>query len=665
MKLLQILQTPHRKMVVAIMLFFGLCIRLALAPFTSHPYDFASWVSTMERFYNLSISPLYWWKFGTFLNAVFILSYGLYLAFVQAIQTHNVSLLHLILKAPFILADMGIAILLHALVIKTGGSWRQAVAVMSLWLFNPFAIFVSSIHGETDALSVFFVILSIYFLQQSKLVRSFTSLLVGGMFKYYPLLLLPIFVMFSWKQSNRRGKILGLIILITIPFVNFVPLLLDPLSRNRFFSGLTSSVVPSSESFPWSLWVLPWFVGLNLSSLNFSAALFLAVVFFSFWISFARVLVKRKFRLELPDVLRYYLIIIMAFVVLNPISNPQFLLWILPLLLYFSFAMNKEKGFMLAALLLLFNLAALFVSFSPSVYLLDSLQTSVLSAFQWPYVNSAISNVLKAVYSLLLLYTLIEVLTWPTPVLKTMRIRTEPNSQNVVPRVLTRFRNFFGGSRDFAFAMGINVLIVLLFFSLIFYPAWVSTYFLEPAEKPVDLYRLNEIRYSSGPVIASLNNSFFEVSTSVYVDLTSWLQEFGKDYANTSLIFQMKKETSAQLLVSHEKAGNAVLISSGSRIDQIFSLSEANMALKFKLLIGEPQECTKSDLRSLHFSLNRLDGNLIQVFNADQIQRDLVGGGWFFYIFTLVRPLMSGTYNLSASVENSALIWSEQLVPNI
>lgn len=653
-----ILRMLPPRMVVAFLVLCGLGLRLALAPFTSHPYDFASWTSTMERFYNLSISPLYWWKFGTFLNAVFILSYALYLCFLQLIQAHSVLLLHVTLKIPFILADMGIAVVLYALAVKKGASWRNAAMLMSLWLLNPFAIFVSAVHGGTDAAPAFFVLLSVYFLQQNKLLRGFVSLLVGGMFKYYPLLLVPVFVLFSWRRTDRKMKGIGLISLVIILIANYAPVLLDPLKRDRWFSGLTSSMVPSSESSPWSLWILPRLIGFNLSTIAFSTTLIGAVAYLLFLAVFVWKIVRRKFELEEPDVLKAYLAVIIIFVALIPISNPQFLLWILPLLLYFSFAMNKPIGYTAATILWLFNLAALFVSFSPQVYLLDSIpKVFTFGGFAWPYVNSSISVLFKAVYSLLLLFVLIETLTWTSPLKKINdpKIERKPRSARAAKSMMSQ--SLFRTSRDFVFAIAMNLLVASLFFSLVFYPAWVSTYFQEPSEKPFDLYRLNEIQYPSTVTVVSSNSRFVEISTQVHVDLAPWLRESGWKYANSSLIIRMAKETSEHLLVSHDKAGNAALVSSNSRIDQVFSLREGSMALKFKVLMEEPQEYTESELKNLRFSLFYWNGNLVQSYTADKFQREMVVKGVFFYSFTVVKPLISGMYNLSASVENSTLTW--------
>jgi hypothetical protein len=650
-KFIQISQKPRGTLVIGILLLIGLSIRLVLAPFTSHPYDFAGWVTTMERFYNLAISPLYWWKFGTFLNAVFVFSYPWYIGFQQLFHTHNVLLLHLILKIPFILADIGIAVLLFALVVRMGASWGRATLLMSLWLFNPFAIFISAVHGETDAIPAFLVLLSLYLLQRNSYLKSFLSLLAAGMFKYYPLLLIPFFILISWGRTDRRTKVLGLASFVVITLVNYAPVLMDPVNKDRFFTGLTSSVVPNSESAPWSLWVLLRLAGISLSSVPFPPVLVLVLAYSLFLVFFVFNFRHRKFHLSGLSVSKIYLIAIVIFVALDPVSNPQFLVWILPLLLYISFAMKKYEGYVLSTSLWLFNLAALFASFSPNVYLLDALPQVFTYAPAWPYVNYSISDVLKAVYSLLLVFGLLAIVCMSESYIKAEEIKKR---ETVKPM---KGHPYFRISWGSVFTHGMNLLVIGLIFLLVFNPLWFSMYFREVSQRPFDLSMLSHIEYASTVSGVYTDGNFVQVSTQVHIDLAPWLQRTNWQYANASLKVQMLKGTSEQLIVIHEEAGQPALISSSSIVGQSFLLEQASMAIKLKILIGEPENYTMSDLRNLRLSLLNQDGDLIQSFTADGVEREMVVKAWFFYTFIIAEPLSSGTYKLLASVENSALTW--------
>ena len=554
---------------VIALLLIGLGIRLSLAPFTSHPYDFASWVSVMERFFNLSISPFYAWKFGTFLNASFLFYYPLYLVFLQIAHVQNVLMLQLILKIPLILADMGIAIVLFSLAIKSGASLRKATLLMSFWIFNPFAIFVSAVHGQTDAFSTLFVILSVYFLQQKQFLKSFGSLLVGGMFKYYSLLLLPIFVLFSWKQTNKLTKIGGLILLILIPIANYAPVILDPVNRGLFFSGLSSSMEPTETSYPWSLWILPRLFGFSSSFPSSYATSILVVAYLSFLIIFVLYFIKRKAPLELRDVIKAYIAAITVFIAFTPVANPQFLLWILPLFLYFSFTMQKPQGYAFVTILWFFNLAALFTLFSPQVYVLNAVpNVFTMSDFFWPFVSPFDSIILKSIYSLLLLFALFRLLNWRLPV-KQVQKELKEKLQNKTPlRLIKNCWRKFG--RKSVFINGINLVTIVFFFSIVFYPAWAFAYFQHPSQTPVDLYRLNNIQYASAQLNISENSGFTSVRTQVKVDLASWLQASSAVYANSSLIIRVDGKTpeNPPLLVflNGDFVGQFIINSSGDAV---------------------------------------------------------------------------------------------------
>ncbi|MCI4368990.1 MAG: hypothetical protein L3K09_05450, partial [Thermoplasmata archaeon] len=54
-----------------------------------------------------------------------------------------------LLKLPFILADVGVALLLYA-VGRRSGEGRGTLLAMA-WFLNPVVIWASAVHGEVDA----------------------------------------------------------------------------------------------------------------------------------------------------------------------------------------------------------------------------------------------------------------------------------------------------------------------------------------------------------------------------------------------------------------------------------------------------------------------------------------------------------------------------------
>lgn len=674
--LIQGLELSKYGKAVPALLLIGLSIRLVLAPFTSHPYDFAVWASTVERSYNLSISPFFDWKFGTFLSAPFFFSYPLYLIFLQFTKVQNILVLQLILKLPLILADMGIAVVLFALAIKSGASQRQATLLMAFWIFNPFAIFVSAVHGQIEAFSILFVILSIYFLQQKKFLYSFVSLIVGGMFEYWPLLLVIPFVLFSWKRTDKKTKIAGFASLLIIPLLNYAPFLADPLLREQFFSGLSSSF--STAQVSGAFWVIVRSLGLNTLTLNSYSTLILMTVYLSFLVVFALNLVKHQFMLNFTVIVKAYLVAALIFLAFIPVADPQFLLWILPLLLYFSFIMKKPRGYVLATLLWIFSFAALFTSLTPFVYLLNAIPNVItIAPFSWPYVNYSLNNLFNIVFSLLLFYTLFNVFSWGLSIKQLEKLENTIKNKvhgtnrflkqhekpfqtygfrNKIRISLSRWFNHIKRNSHSIFTIGMSLLAIGLLLSFVFYPAFDSRYFQNTPENPVDLYRLNNIQSPSEKLDISGNASFSTINTQIKVYLASWLQKSNPDYTNCSLVINTNSIPD-ELIVNYEGINNIVLISSINKVDQVFMLEQSTEALEFKIFIGESAVYKQSDLKNLYFNLYYPNGSLVQSFTADEFQSQSVGQGWSYYTFNVIKPLVSGLYNLSASVENSSLTW--------
>ena len=116
----------------------------------------------------------------------------------------------LYVKAPFIIFDIGIGILL-SLIIQS----RYQTKTLLLWLFNPLSIWVSSAIGQYDIYLTFFLSLCFYFIQKDKLYLAALALGAGAATKSAPFLLLPLLLGLT---VNFRDRI-KMIFLSLIPYI--------------------------------------------------------------------------------------------------------------------------------------------------------------------------------------------------------------------------------------------------------------------------------------------------------------------------------------------------------------------------------------------------------------------------------------------------------------
>lgn len=129
------------------------------------------------------------------------------------------------LKAPAILADLGIAYLIYQLLQEKGKKVALYGAV--IFLANPVIWYNSTIWGQTDSIISFFALLSVYLLTKKRLVASLAVLALCLYIKISLIIFVPIILLFAFKQRYSLPKwIVGIVcivlilILPSIPFTN-------------------------------------------------------------------------------------------------------------------------------------------------------------------------------------------------------------------------------------------------------------------------------------------------------------------------------------------------------------------------------------------------------------------------------------------------------------
>ncbi len=127
-----------------------------------------------------------------------------------------------LMKIPASLAEIGIAILVYQIVKKI--SVKRAYLALFLVLFNPIFIYVSSIWGQTDSLSTFFVLWSFYsLLFLAKKLLPYLFLALALLSKQSAIVFLPIFVVVAWKKYGWLNLVKGAVLTALVFWLVFLP----------------------------------------------------------------------------------------------------------------------------------------------------------------------------------------------------------------------------------------------------------------------------------------------------------------------------------------------------------------------------------------------------------------------------------------------------------
>lgn len=93
-----------------------------------------------------------------------------------------------------------------------------------LWLLNPIVIFITFIQGQFDIIPTFFFILALYFTYTKKPYLVFLALGIGAAYKFYPFLLVPVFILYFSRDIKKQAIYILLSIapylLTALPFFN-------------------------------------------------------------------------------------------------------------------------------------------------------------------------------------------------------------------------------------------------------------------------------------------------------------------------------------------------------------------------------------------------------------------------------------------------------------
>jgi len=204
-------------------LLIGLLIRLSFMPFTVYFPDLLGvyWRSSLTAYQGILptgvlqifihyFHALFLWIFKPLMPYFDSILSGSLMRMVPSwgmLETFayhpNVFRTLFLFKVPYLLFDLGCAFLLLR-IFKDG---KKGLAAFMFWMVNPVVIFVGYIAARHEVITIFFILLSLYYAKNNLRARSLLSLGVSIVVRFYPAMLLPFFIVILGRKFWERLKL--------------------------------------------------------------------------------------------------------------------------------------------------------------------------------------------------------------------------------------------------------------------------------------------------------------------------------------------------------------------------------------------------------------------------------------------------------------------------
>lgn len=254
---------------------------------------------------------------------------------------------NLAIKLPMIIGDLLVGLFIYQ-IIKNLGNEVWARRAFILWILNPLAIVTGSMMGQFDILPALMTVAALYFALKQKYFVVGLLLGMGTLFKVYPIFLLVFYFVLilamnfqekmPWISKKGTFHIISLVtggvasLITVLPFFANSDNFLDVIFRRTDYQQFGGASI-------WSVWnyftngsspdvTLPW---LHIGLLTYIMILATATAS-AIWVARR---VGRPGRTFTKDLIVGNMFLIAAMLVLQPLTNPQHLLWLLPFLILF------------------------------------------------------------------------------------------------------------------------------------------------------------------------------------------------------------------------------------------------------------------------------------------------------------------------------------------
>jgi hypothetical protein len=390
---------PSRKILLFIVI--GLAIRFALAPWTS-------WTEDIYPFYRTSVDMLtgvgiyghaafsypplfafilypFVWLLSLFLDPAMwgtvvyeMVDAAQLTEMLIPVATHPA--FNLAAKAPIIIGDLLMGLILYDFVAE----WKDKIwarRIFILWFLNPLVIWVSSISGQIDVFPAMLTVFAFICFYRKRFFFAGLALGIGFFFKLYPMYLIIFYfiLVIGWEFKTCNPQWKGVAIRNAIKFItgglaSLITILPVFLTSGWMFDFiLRRSGSPNFGGFN-IFFIAPYFRSSDVSapssvySIDISLLLFIILIGTTVCFGMLFSLTRRPNANIMKTFVMGNLFVLVTILLLQPVTNPQHFLWILPFLLIFAAWERRmiRKVYLLTVLGLLFLIGL--QSFSAFLY---------------------------------------------------------------------------------------------------------------------------------------------------------------------------------------------------------------------------------------------------------------------------------------------------------
>jgi uncharacterized membrane protein len=325
-------------------------------------------------------------------------------------------LFNFIVKIPFLISDVLIALILYKIVGEFTGKKPLAQSAALLWFLNPFVIWISASWGMWDTLPALFSLAAMYLIIKRRFALSAVSLSLGVAAKLYPAVFLVPLIFYLYKTSNPNLRLRNLGVFIG-PFVGSSLLLFLPYLRTAtnfiadFFlvgsGGSVETIIPLGPfSFGLTYWSLASHLNLGSDGVLFvsvaSIVLFVVALLLVYWRSS-----KLSFKSPVSDLSIAMLFCVAALLLSYRIVCEQWVIWAIPFLVILCVTGRLRKSVFLglsvfALLYAVLNCPLPFFFLPLAPWVTDTLLGMVYFIWSGESVRIAVLAISACLFSLLL-----------------------------------------------------------------------------------------------------------------------------------------------------------------------------------------------------------------------------------------------------------------------
>ena len=181
---------------------------------------------------------------------------------------HEVFRLHLLVKAPPILFDLGLIVAVYAVSRSLFEELRMrraetlALSAAAIIALQPAVIYDSAVWSQTDSAVTLAMLLALFFVVRGRTKLGFGVWAAGFLLKPHPIIILPLLLYLTWRR-NAKALAPGLAAVAAVWLVGLGPWLLhgDTGDVLRVYKTLFSGEEQRLSAGAWNVW---WFFDLTL-----------------------------------------------------------------------------------------------------------------------------------------------------------------------------------------------------------------------------------------------------------------------------------------------------------------------------------------------------------------------------------------------------------------